>query len=58
MVFRPCDQTILLRSFPRYNAAPFVEKVIRQASAYVPVLVVNDGSTDGTLEAARATARE
>jgi glycosyltransferase involved in cell wall biosynthesis len=49
---RPDD---VLAVIPAYNAAPFVADVIRQASAYVPVLVVNDGSTDGTLDAARPT---
>lgn len=40
---------------PAYNAQAFVVDVIRAASAHVPVLVVNDGSTDATLERARGT---
>ena len=43
----------ILALIPAYNAAPFVGDVIRRASVHVPVLVVNDGSTDGTLETAR-----
>jgi glycosyltransferase involved in cell wall biosynthesis len=40
---------------PAYNAAPFVENVIRTASRSVPVIAVNDGSTDGTLAMMRST---
>ena len=40
---------------PAYNAAPFVADVIRKASAHVPVIAVNDGSRDGTLDALRTT---
>ena len=40
---------------PAYNAEPFVAQVIQAASKHVPVLVVNDGSKDGTLAAARST---
>lgn len=40
---------------PAYNAAPFVAEVIRKARAHVPVIAVNDGSRDGTLEELRKT---
>lgn len=45
----------IIALIPAYNAEPFVGDVIRAASAHVPVLVVNDGSKDRTLEVARAT---
>jgi glycosyltransferase involved in cell wall biosynthesis len=41
---------------PAYNAASFVAEVIRKASAHVPVIAVNDGSRDATLEELRKTA--
>jgi len=40
---------------PAYNAQPFVGNVIRVARQYVPVIAVNDGSTDGTLAALMAS---
>ena len=40
---------------PAYNAAPFVADVVRKASAHVPVIAVNDGSRDATLEELRKT---
>jgi glycosyltransferase involved in cell wall biosynthesis len=40
---------------PAYNAAPFVADVIRKARAHVPVIAVNDGSRDRTLEELRKT---
>jgi glycosyltransferase involved in cell wall biosynthesis len=45
----------ILALIPAYNAEPFVAQVIQAASKHVPVLVVNDGSKDGTLAAARST---
>ncbi|MFN2567683.1 MAG: glycosyltransferase family 2 protein [Gemmatimonadaceae bacterium] len=39
---------------PAYNADRFVGDVIRRARAHVPVIVVNDGSTDRTLAEATA----
>lgn len=35
---------------PAYNAAAFVADVIREAARHVPVIAVNDGSTDKTLD--------
>lgn len=40
---------------PAYNAEAFVGDVVRVAREYVPVIAVNDGSTDGTLAALRAS---
>lgn len=40
---------------PAYNAAPFVADVVRAASAHVPVIAVNDGSRDKTLDELRTT---
>ena len=45
----------IIAIIPAYNAEPFVAQVIQAASKHVPVLVVNDGSKDGTLAAARST---
>ena len=46
---------------PSYNAARFLEQVVADIRAAVPgirVLVVDDGSSDGTAEVARATGAE
>jgi glycosyltransferase involved in cell wall biosynthesis len=40
---------------PAYNAESFVRDVISRTRRHVPVIAVNDGSTDGTLAALRAT---
>jgi len=40
---------------PAYNADRFVGDVIRRAQVHLPVIVVNDGSTDRTLAEATAT---
>jgi glycosyltransferase involved in cell wall biosynthesis len=45
----------ILALIPAYNAEPFVRDVIRRASAHIPVIAVNDGSTDGTMRELRAT---
>lgn len=47
------DDVIAL--IPAYNAERFLGDVVRAASQYVPVLVVNDGSQDRTLDVARAS---
>jgi glycosyltransferase involved in cell wall biosynthesis len=44
----------IIALIPAYNAEPFVGDVVRRAKARVPVVVVNDGSTDRTLDQARA----
>ena len=45
----------IIALIPAYNADRFIGEVIRAASIHVPVIVVNDGSTDRTLEKARGT---
>lgn len=47
------DQVVAL--IPAYNADPFVGDVIREAAKHVPVIAVNDGSTDKTLDEIRKT---
>ena len=41
--------TPIVALIPAYNAEAFVADVIRRARVHVPVLAINDGSTDGTL---------
>jgi glycosyltransferase involved in cell wall biosynthesis len=48
----------ILALIPAYNAADFVGDVIRAASRHVPVIAVNDGSKDGTLEALKGTSAQ
>ena len=45
----------IIALIPAYNAAPFVANVVRQASMHVPVIAVNDGSRDATLDELRTT---
>jgi glycosyltransferase involved in cell wall biosynthesis len=40
---------------PGYNEGPRIAEVVRGAAAYLPVLVVDDGSTDDTVDQARAS---
>jgi len=46
---------MIVALIPAYNAAPFVADVIRKARMHVPVIAVNDGSRDGTLDEIRKT---
>lgn len=48
----------LLTLIPAHNEAPRIEPVIRGALAHLPVLVVDDGSTDNTAVVARAAGAE
>jgi glycosyltransferase involved in cell wall biosynthesis len=48
-------QAFIVALIPAYNAAPFVRDVIRRAQRHVPVIAVNDGSTDETLAEVRRT---
>lgn len=49
------DSHSIVALVPAYNVAPFVRDVICRAREHVPVITVNDGSTDDTLSALRAT---
>ncbi len=44
----------ILAIIPAYNEAPRVAKVVTGAAVHLPVLVVDDGSTDGTADRAQA----
>jgi glycosyltransferase involved in cell wall biosynthesis len=48
------DDDSVLALIPAYNAAHLVGAVVRAARLFLPVLVVDDGSSDATAEAARA----
>ena len=41
-------------AIPAFNEATTVRRVVEAARAYAPVIVIDDGSTDGTGDAARA----
>ena len=45
---------MIVALIPGYNEGPRIAEVVRGASTYLPVLVVDDGSADDTAEAARA----
>ena len=44
----------VLIAIPAFNEVHTIAELVRRASAHAPVLVVDDGSTDGTAAAARA----
>jgi glycosyltransferase involved in cell wall biosynthesis len=48
----------ILALIPAYQAAPHVGAVVRGALEHLPVVVVDDGSTDATGDAARAAGAE
>jgi glycosyltransferase involved in cell wall biosynthesis len=47
---------MIVALIPAYNADRFVADVVRRAGAHLPVIAVNDGSTDGTLAELQSTA--
>src|SRR5438093_5455034 len=50
----PSQSPQIVALVPAYNAEPFVREVVQRASAAVPVIAINDGSRDRTLEEAAA----
>ena len=55
---RPSDPPRVLALVPAHNEAPRIARVVRGAAAYLPVLVVDDGSTDATATTAREAGAE
>jgi len=51
---QPVSPTTIGAVIPAHDEAPRIGAVVRAASGHVPVLVVDDGSTDGTDALARA----
>jgi glycosyltransferase involved in cell wall biosynthesis len=49
---------VIVALIPGYNEAPRIGAVVEGAKAHLPVLVVDDGSSDGTADAARAAGAE
>jgi glycosyltransferase involved in cell wall biosynthesis len=45
---------VIVALIPGFNEAPRIGAVVEAARAHLPVIVVDDGSSDGTAEAARA----
>ncbi|MFN7037647.1 MAG: glycosyltransferase family 2 protein [Bellilinea sp.] len=50
----PAPSAALLALIPAYNEAAHISGVVRAARQYLPVLVIDDGSTDDTAALARA----
>jgi glycosyltransferase involved in cell wall biosynthesis len=49
---------VIVALIPGYNEGPRIGPVVRAAAAHLPVVVVDDGSTDDTAEQARAAGAE
>jgi glycosyltransferase involved in cell wall biosynthesis len=49
---------VIVALIPGYNEAPRIGAVVEAARRHLPVIVVDDGSTDGTAEVARAAGAE
>jgi glycosyltransferase involved in cell wall biosynthesis len=55
----PRSNALIVAAIPCYNEADFIADVVRRTRPHVDrVIVVDDGSTDGTAEAARAAGAE
>jgi glycosyltransferase involved in cell wall biosynthesis len=54
-VKRNTESARVLALIPAYNEAPHIASVVAGALAYLPVLVVDDGSTDDTAARAKAS---
>ena len=52
---RNTESARVLALIPAYNEAPHIVRVVAGACAYLPVLVVDDGSTDDTAARAKAS---
>lgn len=52
---QPSASAAVLALIPAYNEAAHISGVVRAARQYLPVLVVDDGSTDDTAALARST---
>jgi glycosyltransferase involved in cell wall biosynthesis len=52
---RNAESARVLALIPAYNEAPHITSVVAGALAYLPVLVVDDGSTDDTAARAKAS---
>ena len=55
---RPAHLPRVLALIPAHDEAPRIAAVVRGAAAHLPVLVVDDGSSDDTAEVARAAGAE